>query len=50
MTILILTSLPSAIGLYWLTTSAFSIAQQLIINRTLNKNDSGVPAKSENHS
>ncbi len=36
MTILILSNLPSAIGIYWLTTSAFSIIQQLIINKKLN--------------
>ncbi len=36
MTVLILTSLPSAIGLYWLTSSAFSIIQQLLINKKLN--------------
>ncbi len=36
MTVLILSSLPSAIGLYWLTSSAFSIAQQIIINKKLN--------------
>ena len=35
MTILILASLPSAIGIYWMTTSAFSIIQQLIINKKL---------------
>ncbi len=35
MTILILSNLPSAIGLYWLTTSAFSIIQQIAINRKL---------------
>ena len=50
MTILILTSLPSAIGLYWLATSAFSIGQQLIINKSLNKNDGAIPAKSKNDS
>ncbi len=35
MTVLILTSLPSAIGLYWFTTAAFSIVQQIYINKTV---------------
>ena len=30
-------NLPSAIGLYWLTTSAFSVIQQIVINRTVAK-------------
>jgi len=34
-TFLVLINLPSVIGLYWITTSAFSIFQQLIINRSL---------------
>jgi len=37
-TIAILSSLPSAVGLYWLVTSVFSIGQQLYINKTLNLN------------
>lgn len=36
MTVLILSNLASAIGIYWLTTSVFSIVQQLIINKKLN--------------
>lgn len=35
-TVMILANLPAAIGLYWLVTSLFSIAQQIYINRTLN--------------
>jgi len=38
LTLLILTSLPSAVGIYWLTTSVFSIFQQIIITRKLDKN------------
>lgn len=34
-TILVLTNLPSAIGLYWLVTSVFSIFQQIYINKTV---------------
>jgi YidC/Oxa1 family membrane protein insertase len=36
LTILILYTLPAAVGLYWLTTSLFSLVQQIIINRKLN--------------
>jgi len=36
-TVVLLYTLPSAIGLYWLTTSAFSIVQQVLINRSLAK-------------
>jgi YidC/Oxa1 family membrane protein insertase len=35
-TIMILSNLPSAVGLYWLVTSVFSIGQQVYINKTLN--------------
>jgi YidC/Oxa1 family membrane protein insertase len=41
LTVVLLFSLPSAIGLYWLVTSLFSIGQQLIINKQLNKNGNG---------
>jgi len=41
LTVFILSGLPSAIALYWLTTSAFSTVQQLIINKKLQKNDQG---------
>lgn len=42
-TLIILYKLPAAIGLYWLTTSVFSLIQQTLINRSLNKksNDYG---------
>jgi len=36
-TLMILNSLPAAIGLYWATTTIFSIFQQIIVNRSLNK-------------
>ncbi len=35
LTIVMLTNFPSAVGLYWLTTSLFSIAQQWYINKTV---------------
>ncbi len=35
LTIFILSGLPSAIALYWLTTSAFSTIQQLVINKKI---------------
>ena len=38
LTLVILYSLPSAVGLYWLTTSIFSLVQQIFINRSLKKN------------
>ncbi len=37
-TVIFLVNLPSAIGLYWLTTSAFSVIQQIAINRKLEQN------------
>jgi YidC/Oxa1 family membrane protein insertase len=39
LTLLILSGLPSAIALYWLTTSAFSTVQQLVINKKIKSND-----------
>jgi len=38
-TILFLSSLPAAIGVYWVTTSVFSIGQQALINRSLEKEE-----------
>ena len=35
-TLVILSSLPSAVGLYWIVTGLFSIAQQIYINKTIN--------------
>jgi YidC/Oxa1 family membrane protein insertase len=35
LSVVILWSLPSAVALYWLTTSAFSTVQQIIINRKI---------------
>lgn len=37
LTLLILRSLPVAIGIYWLTTSIFSLIQQVFINKSINK-------------
>ena len=37
-TILILWQLPSALGLYWLITSVFSVAQQIYINKKVKVN------------
>ena len=39
MTIVIFWSLPSAVALYWLITSVFSIGQQIIINRHFKKGE-----------
>ena len=36
LTVVILYNLPSAVGLYWLATTVFSIVQQTYINKTLN--------------
>lgn len=38
MTVAILSTMPSAIGLYWLVTSVFTVIQQMYINKTLNIN------------
>lgn len=37
LTVLVLVTLPSAVGIYWFASSAFSIAQQILINKSLNK-------------
>ncbi len=37
LTLIILTSLPAAVGLYWAATSGFSIIQQIIINKRIAK-------------
>jgi YidC/Oxa1 family membrane protein insertase len=34
-------NLPSAVALYWLTTSAFSVIQQIMINKRISKNFNG---------
>ena len=36
-TVVILYSLPAAVALYWLTTSVFSVIQQVVINKKINK-------------
>lgn len=36
-TLVILWTLPAAVGLYWLVSSAFSLGQQLYINKKINK-------------
>lgn len=48
---LVLLNLPSVVGVYWITTSVFSIFQQLIINRSLkNFNPSEhEPDRNKNH-
>lgn len=38
-TIFIVGSLPSAVGLYWLTSTLFGIGQQILINKKLKKQD-----------
>lgn len=43
---LILTSLPAAVGLYWVTSSGFSIFQQIIINKSL-KNARGIQSENK---
>lgn len=53
MTFAILTSLPSAVGVYWFASSAFSIFQQLIINKSLRgplKNERGIQTENKNPS
>lgn len=37
LTVLILSGLPSAVGLYWLTSTLFSVGQQYLINNSLDK-------------
>ena len=37
LTFVILNNLPSAIGLYWLISSLFSLGQQVFINKALEK-------------
>ncbi len=39
LTVLILYPLPSVVALYWLTTSAFSVIQQIVINKKILKNE-----------
>lgn len=41
LTVMFLSYLPSAIGLYWLTTSIFSVIQQIVINKRLNIDTNG---------
>lgn len=41
LTLVILTNLPAALGLYWLTSTLFSIGQQIFINKTLKKQSYG---------
>lgn len=36
-TLIILTSLPSALGLYWVASTVFSVGQQLVINRSIKR-------------
>jgi YidC/Oxa1 family membrane protein insertase len=39
LTVVILYPLPSVVALYWLTTSAFSVIQQVVINKKIIKNE-----------
>lgn len=39
LTVVILYSLPAAVGIYWLTTSVFSVIQQVVINKKIAKNE-----------
>ena len=39
LTVVILYPLPAAVGLYWLTTSVFSVIQQVIINKRIAKHE-----------
>ncbi|MEK7162689.1 MAG: YidC/Oxa1 family membrane protein insertase [Patescibacteria group bacterium] len=39
LTIIFLYTLPAAVGLYWLTTSVFSVIQQIVINKRLQVSD-----------
>jgi YidC/Oxa1 family membrane protein insertase len=48
LTIAILFNLPSAIAVYWLATTIFSIAQQLYINQTLYKDGTNSTNNSQN--
>lgn len=50
LTIVILSTLPAAVGLYWFASSAFSIFQQLIINKQLRNNDGRIPTENKNPS
>ncbi len=38
LTIIILSQMPSAVALYWMTTSVFSVGQQIVINKRLKNN------------
>jgi YidC/Oxa1 family membrane protein insertase len=46
--IVILSNLPSAIGLYWMTSSAFSILQQLLVNKSIKRNERGIQKENSN--
>ncbi len=35
--LIVLTSLPSALGLYWVASTVFSVGQQIVINKTIKK-------------
>lgn len=39
LTVVILYSLPAAVALYWLTTSVFSVIQQIVINKKIAENE-----------
>jgi YidC/Oxa1 family membrane protein insertase len=48
-TIVFLTNLPSAVGIYWATTSAFSIFQQIIIGKSLHSSNDGTDQPKTNN-
>lgn len=50
LTLVFLIKLPSAIGMYWLTTSVFTIIQQVVITRSLNNEHGSISNKSETNS
>lgn len=50
LTLVFLVKLPSAIGIYWLTTSVFTIIQQILINKSLNNEHGSISDKSTAHS
>lgn len=50
LTVLVLVNLPSAVGVYWLASSAFSIGQQIIVNKQLSKNETGITGENKKSS
>jgi YidC/Oxa1 family membrane protein insertase len=44
--LIVLTRFPAAVALYWLTSSVFSIIQQVIVNKSVDLNDGGIKNES----